>query len=175
MKGDIRAARADDADAVATIYVASWNEGFRGLMPLREETREQLDRWQRVLLAGPPARWWVAERDSSLVGLVGVCPSRDPVLPDLGEIDTVAVHRSLAEGASAGLSWPSPCINSPPTATRRRSSGPWPAMSRAGRSTNRPVGDSMAEHGTREARCETQASLGSAGATVTGSPSRLSP
>jgi GNAT superfamily N-acetyltransferase len=38
-----------------------------------------------------PHRWWAAEVDAALVGFVGIRPSRDPIDPALGELDTIAV------------------------------------------------------------------------------------
>jgi GNAT superfamily N-acetyltransferase len=38
-----------------------------------------------------PVRWWVAESGESVIGFAGTGPSRDPVDPDLGELDTIAV------------------------------------------------------------------------------------
>jgi N-acetylglutamate synthase-like GNAT family acetyltransferase len=47
-------------------------------------------RWVHNLTTGPQ-RWWVAERNGRVVGFVGIGPSRDPVEPGLGELDTIAV------------------------------------------------------------------------------------
>lgn len=85
----IRPAATDDAPAVARIYVESWNVGFGPLMPPRALHQAEIDRWTRDLSEGP-ARWWVAETDVTQ-GFVGITPSRDPVLPGLGELDTIAV------------------------------------------------------------------------------------
>jgi GNAT superfamily N-acetyltransferase len=55
----------------------------------------------------------VAEEDDRVVGFAGICPSRDPVDPELGELDTIAVDpdrwrsgvgRALMEVALEGLS-----------------------------------------------------------------------
>lgn len=62
-----RASRAD-AVGVAVVYVASWNQGFAGLMPPRVLDRDQV------------------------VGFAGTGPSRDPLDPELGELDTIAVR-----------------------------------------------------------------------------------
>ena len=86
----IRSAVQDDAEAVTRIYVESWNEGFGDLMRRREVDAKLTDRW-RVDLTGKGYRWWVAERDGAIVGFAGIGPSRDPVDPSLGELDTIAV------------------------------------------------------------------------------------
>ena len=56
-----------------------------------EADDDRLARWRADLAAPPPRRWWVAECDGAIVGLAGICPSRDPVDPGLGELDTIAV------------------------------------------------------------------------------------
>jgi ribosomal protein S18 acetylase RimI-like enzyme len=107
----IRAATAGDAPRVAQIYVDSWNAGFGDLMPTLALDESRIHRWVDTLASGPSARptpsagensthsgmhtatprWWVADRAGSVVGFVGICPSRDPVDPELGEVDTIAV------------------------------------------------------------------------------------
>ncbi len=87
----LRDAEPGDADTIAAVYVASWNEGFRGLMPQRTAGPEQNRRW-REELAGDVVKWRVAMAASTtLVGFAGTGPSRDPVDPSLGELDTIAV------------------------------------------------------------------------------------
>jgi ribosomal protein S18 acetylase RimI-like enzyme len=89
----LREATPADAEGVARVYVESWNEGLADLMPPRVLNPEQVARWSRDLDAGP-VRWWVAESGGSVVGFVGTGPSRDPIDPDLGELDTIAVAPS---------------------------------------------------------------------------------
>ena len=89
----LREATPADAEAVARVYVASWNEGFADLMPPRVLNPEQVTRWARDLDAGP-VRWRLAESGGSVIGFVGTGPSRDPIEPDLGELDTIAVAPS---------------------------------------------------------------------------------
>jgi GNAT superfamily N-acetyltransferase len=84
----IRRAVVEDAPRVVQIYVDSWNAGFVGLMPPIALDEARVARWAGELAEGS---WWVAEYDDVLAGLVGVCPSRDPVEPGLGELDTIAV------------------------------------------------------------------------------------
>jgi GNAT superfamily N-acetyltransferase len=79
-----------DAPEVARIYVESWNEGFGELLGRRALTNMEVSRWSADLVDGR-ARWWVAEQDDQVVGFVGICPSRHPVDPELGELDTIAV------------------------------------------------------------------------------------
>jgi GNAT superfamily N-acetyltransferase len=48
-------------------------------------------RWRADLAELPPVRWAVADQDERIAGFIGVRPSRHPVDPTLGEIDTIAV------------------------------------------------------------------------------------
>jgi ribosomal protein S18 acetylase RimI-like enzyme len=86
----LRDAVARDAAVIARVYVKSWNQGFGHLLGLRELTPELIVRW-RDDLTGARADWTVAEADGVVVGFVGVGPSRDPVDPAVGELDTIAV------------------------------------------------------------------------------------
>jgi len=86
----VRDAVEDDAPAVARIYVDSWNDGFGAIVGMRDLDGDQVVRWAGELVAGT-RRWWVAERAGRVVGFAGVGPSRDPVGPGLGELDTIAV------------------------------------------------------------------------------------
>lgn len=87
----IRTAGPSDASSIARIYVDSWNMGFIGLMPARQLTTELIARWERDLAMPMPHRWWGADMNTVLVGFVGIGPSRDPIDPALGELDTIAV------------------------------------------------------------------------------------
>ncbi len=86
----MREAVADDAEVVARIYVESWNEGFGHLLGIRELAPDCVARWRQDL-AERTADWAVAEVGGVVVGMVGVGPSRDPVDPLLGKLDTIAV------------------------------------------------------------------------------------
>jgi GNAT superfamily N-acetyltransferase len=88
---NIRTATAADAPTLARIYVDSWNQGFQSLMPSRECTSDLVRRWEIDLSAPFPKRWWAAELDGVVAGFAGIGPSRDPVDPSLGELDTIAV------------------------------------------------------------------------------------
>jgi ribosomal protein S18 acetylase RimI-like enzyme len=86
----LRDATADDAEQVARIYVDSWNAGFAGHLPARELSQREVARW-RDDLADAPVRWRVAVDSGEVVGFAGTGPCRDPVNPELGELDTIAV------------------------------------------------------------------------------------
>jgi ribosomal protein S18 acetylase RimI-like enzyme len=114
---------ADDAPIVARIYIDSWNQGFGHLMGRRELTQERVARW-RADLTGRTAGWTLAELDGEVVGFVGVGPSRDPIDPTLGEVDTIAVapacwRRGVGRALMAHaverlrLTWPSAILWTP--------------------------------------------------------------
>ena len=89
----IRTATRDDAEAVARIYINSWNLGFGELMSQadRTVTAELVGRWKNYLAQPAPHRWWVAEHLGSIIGFAGIGPSRHPVDPELGELYTIAI------------------------------------------------------------------------------------
>jgi len=91
----IRPATVDDTETITRIYIESWNASFGSLMSQadRAVTHELTERWRRDLGLGVPHRWWVAERGGGIVGFVGICPSRDPIDPQLGEVDTIAIDQ----------------------------------------------------------------------------------
>ena len=92
----IRSATSADAETVVRIYIDSWNAGFGALLSQadRTVTPALIERWHHDIAQPAPHRWWVAEHMGSIVGFVGIGPSRDPVDARLGELDTVAVDPS---------------------------------------------------------------------------------
>lgn len=90
---DLRPAGSHDAESAAQIYIDSWNEGFGQLLGVREITSGLVERWRADLVSGE-VDWTVAELEGVVVGIVGVCESRDPIDADLGELDTIAVDPS---------------------------------------------------------------------------------
>lgn len=89
----IRTAVPEDAEALVRIYIESWNNGFGDLMPRREVDAKLTSRWRTDLMQSTH-RWWVAERNGTIVRFAGIGPSRDPVDPSIGELDTIAVDPS---------------------------------------------------------------------------------
>ncbi len=77
------------------IYIDSWNASFGALLSSadRTVTAELSERWRRNLALPVPHRWWVAERLGKVIGFAGIRPSRDPVDPQIGELDTIAVDQ----------------------------------------------------------------------------------
>jgi GNAT superfamily N-acetyltransferase len=88
----LRDAVVADAEAIARVYVESWNDGFAGLLPPRGLSSGEIERWTRDLSG--PVRWRVAVDLHHVLGFAGVGRSREPVEPGLGELDTIAVAPS---------------------------------------------------------------------------------
>ena len=67
----VRAARLDDARAIAHVHVATWRSAYRGLLPeqfLASLTEAQYtERWRRSI-ADPAVRAYVAEDETGVVG-----------------------------------------------------------------------------------------------------------
>jgi len=86
----LRAARPEDAAAMADLNVRAWLKGFAGLVPdalrLGQQTGPRQRYWEEHLPSAPPERTWVAERDGAIVGLCHLGSSRDPDCPEAGEI-----------------------------------------------------------------------------------------
>jgi L-amino acid N-acyltransferase YncA len=78
----IREARPEDADAIATIHVRSWQAAYAGLLP-REALAamsipDRADRWRSWLEPlAPGVRVWVADEDGRIIGFSSTGPSRD--------------------------------------------------------------------------------------------------
>lgn len=87
----VRAAGVVDAQAMVRIYVDSWNAGFGKRMPMIVADDDRVARWRRDLGPETPTRWWIVEQAGRPLGFVGIGPSRDPIDPALGELDTIAV------------------------------------------------------------------------------------
>lgn len=83
----IRLANPDDAHAIATVHVRTWQHAYRGHMPeaflddLTPASRYAF--WERVLpTMTPPWATFVAEDAGSVVGFCSVGPSRAAQEPD---------------------------------------------------------------------------------------------
>jgi GNAT superfamily N-acetyltransferase len=103
-----RAAREDDADALAALHVASWRWAYRGLLDdevldgLSVEDRGSM--W-RTLLGGGEVAVVVAERENELVGFASAGPSRDDdAEPGTGEVAAIYLAEDVAgSGLGAAL------------------------------------------------------------------------
>jgi L-amino acid N-acyltransferase YncA len=88
---NIRQALAEDAEDVVRIYVTANNAGFGALMDKMEVTPKRIANWRADLSKPAPHRWWIAEINGAVAGFAGIGPSRDPVDPAIGELDTIAI------------------------------------------------------------------------------------
>ncbi len=87
----VRAARPEDAPAVAAVQVASWRHAYRGLLTDRYlaglSEVESTDRWATVIGARSADQVVVVEVGPAVVGYARVGPSRDDdARPDTGEL-----------------------------------------------------------------------------------------
>jgi GNAT superfamily N-acetyltransferase len=77
----VRAATADDADAIASVQVRSWQAAYRGLMPdevlegLTVERRVEV--WRSLAAGRPKESVLVLEGDGGIEGFAHVCAGRD--------------------------------------------------------------------------------------------------
>ena len=89
---EIRKAEPADAEVVTRIYVASWNTGFGSRMPSISADDARISRWREDLGPDTVTSWWLVVEEGAAQGFVGIGPSRDPIDPKLGELDTIAVQ-----------------------------------------------------------------------------------
>lgn len=91
----VRKAKPRDAAAIGVVHVRSWQAIYRGHFP--QEFLDGLDpkvratRWRRYLRESGETRagLLVTEQDGKIVGFANVGPSRDPELPELGEVRAI--------------------------------------------------------------------------------------
>jgi GNAT superfamily N-acetyltransferase len=79
---EVRRARIEDAGAIATVHVRSWEAAYRGLVPeawFAERTlQRRTDTWREVLRDDEHTRVFVASLNGTLVGFsAAATPSRD--------------------------------------------------------------------------------------------------
>ena len=92
----LRPAEPSDAHAVARVHVESWQAAYRGLMPapyldsLRPEDRASRYDFATTDPAKPYTL--VALVDGVIQGFATTMPSRDPSLPEHGELAALYVH-----------------------------------------------------------------------------------
>ena len=96
MKIAVRAATADDAEAIAEASLRAWEEGFRGIVPPEIDARQAWDPDRvraRLREEGRQTGHAVAELDGRIMGYLVFGPSRDPdASPSVGEIWALYVH-----------------------------------------------------------------------------------
>ena len=92
----LRPAQPEDALAVARVHVRSWQIAYRGLLPddylsqLRPEDRAAKYNFTHT---DPQKPYTIlAEDDALIAGFATTMPSRDPALPNYGELAALYVH-----------------------------------------------------------------------------------
>ncbi|HTT82341.1 MAG TPA: GNAT family N-acetyltransferase [Rhizomicrobium sp.] len=105
----IRAARPDDAAAVARVYVESWHDTYAAILPKRllcaMTPQGQTARWRAAIAANRREQVLVAESSRhGVVGMSSLGPSRDAALGYDGEVYTLYVDPGfLGRGAGRAL------------------------------------------------------------------------
>ena len=92
----IRAASADDADAIAGVHVAAWQRGYAGLLPADQlaalSVPERAEGWRRHF-AEEGEVWVAGDVNGQVQGFASIGPSRDADAPTgTGELYTIYVH-----------------------------------------------------------------------------------
>lgn len=100
----IRPARVDDAEAIATVHVRSWQEAYAGIVPQHYldslDLTRRIEGWKRGLSNPADARIrLVADlREQGVQGFAVVGPSRDDVFPAAsgwGEIEAIYLRKAF--------------------------------------------------------------------------------
>jgi ribosomal protein S18 acetylase RimI-like enzyme len=101
----IRAAREEDVDGLASLYVRTLRDAYAGAMPTEfsdpVSEHERASKLRSTILAGTRT-WLIAVAEHEIVGACALADARDSDLPpNFGEITTVAVaeaHRRHGHG-----------------------------------------------------------------------------
>jgi GNAT superfamily N-acetyltransferase len=114
----VRPATPDDAGAIASAHVRSWQAAYRGIVPsalLDSLSIERRASWWRGALTemAPPTACWVVERSGRVVGFASIGAARgDSASPGVGELFTIYLEpeawsqglgEALMDEAVAGL------------------------------------------------------------------------
>ena len=95
----VRAATSGDESSIAEVHVAAWQRAYRGIMPASYldglSVPNRTDLWRAIIaeLNPPAVNALVAVEDSTILGFVHHCSSRDPEATSaVGEISAIYVH-----------------------------------------------------------------------------------
>jgi RimJ/RimL family protein N-acetyltransferase len=99
----IRPARLDDAEALATVHVRSWQAAYVGLIPqdylVNLSVARRAEVWNRILAASewPSSGTLVAELDGKVVAFVSIFPARDDDSDSskVGEVGSIYAVREV--------------------------------------------------------------------------------
>jgi ribosomal protein S18 acetylase RimI-like enzyme len=93
----IRAARLEDASAIASVHIASWHETYRGIIPdsylARLDVDEKRAIWAKALSNNQLVA--VAEVDSQVVGFANGSRNRDKAAHYPGELYSIYVIKAF--------------------------------------------------------------------------------
>lgn len=91
---EVRDAVVADADAIATVHIASWRGAYAGIVPAEYlaalDQGARADGWRRAL-ADPSVRTWVATAEGRVVGFASLGPGRDEDAED-GDLELYAIY-----------------------------------------------------------------------------------
>ncbi len=104
----VRAARAEDANGIARVYIESWHDTYAGILPAQllcaMTLKGQAARWGAAIRARGREQVLVAECGKQIIGLSSFGPSRDGGLGFDGEVYTLYVDPGhFGEGAGRSL------------------------------------------------------------------------
>ncbi|HEV2563026.1 MAG TPA: GNAT family N-acetyltransferase [Rhizomicrobium sp.] len=96
----VRAARPDDAAAVARVYIDSWHDTYPAVLPMQMlcamTPKGQTARWQAAIRARGRETVLVAECEKhGIIGMTSIGPARDGDMGFDGEVYTLYVHPSF--------------------------------------------------------------------------------
>ncbi len=97
----VRAARLEDAPAIAAVHVASWRQAYRGMLPeahLESLSTLEKEATTRNLLRTPPSprhRLIVLDRGGQILGFAATGPALEDSSEALGEIFGIYLHPSI--------------------------------------------------------------------------------
>ena len=101
--GSLRPAIAEDAKAIATVHIQTWQSAYRGQLPdhyldnLGEELARRTEMWRSGITAPRTSRTevWVADYDKRIDGFVAFGPARDADPDVVAEVYAIYVHPNL--------------------------------------------------------------------------------
>jgi len=97
----VRAARADDAEGIARVYIESWHDTYAAILPMRllcaMTPRGQAARWRAAIQAHNEVVLVAEDEHCGIVGMTSFGPSRDRVLGFDGEVFTLYVDPAAYE------------------------------------------------------------------------------
>ena len=91
----VRAAKPDDAEGVARVYIESWHDTYAAILPMRllcaMTPRGQAARWRSAIRARSEAVLVAEDGARGILGMTSFGPSRDRILGFDGEVFTLYV------------------------------------------------------------------------------------